>query len=37
MPMVKAPYYILDLVKIFRERLPQVEVSVEIGTLPSDA
>ena len=26
-----APYYILDLVKIFRERLPQVEVSVEIG------
>ena len=26
-----APYYILDLVKTFRERLPQVEVSVEIG------
>ena len=26
-----APYYILDLVKAFRERLPQVEVSVEIG------
>ncbi|MDE1168431.1 MAG: LysR family transcriptional regulator [Pseudomonas sp.] len=26
-----APYYILDLVKIFRERLPQVEVSMEIG------
>src|SRR5690606_32090698 len=26
-----APYYILDLVKIFRERLPQVELSVEIG------
>ncbi|KJK09506.1 MULTISPECIES: LysR family transcriptional regulator [Pseudomonas] len=26
-----APYYILDLVKIFRERLPHVEVSVEIG------
>ena len=26
-----APYYILDLVKIFRERLPQVEVSVQIG------
>jgi aminoethylphosphonate catabolism LysR family transcriptional regulator len=26
-----APYYILDLVKIFRERLPQAEVSVEIG------
>lgn len=26
-----APYYILDLVKIFRQRLPQVEVSVEIG------
>lgn len=26
-----APYYILDLVKVFRERLPQVEVSVEIG------
>ena len=26
-----APYYILDLVKLFRERLPQVEVSVEIG------
>jgi aminoethylphosphonate catabolism LysR family transcriptional regulator len=26
-----APYYILDLVKIFRERLPQVEVTVEIG------
>ncbi|NBA97902.1 LysR family transcriptional regulator [Pseudomonas sp. R5(2019)] len=26
-----APYYILDLVKIFRERLAQVEVSVEIG------
>ncbi|MCW2268708.1 HTH-type transcriptional activator CmpR [compost metagenome] len=26
-----APYYILDLVKIFRERLPQVDVSVEIG------
>lgn len=26
-----APYYILDLVKIFRERLPQIEVSVEIG------
>lgn len=26
-----APYYILDLVKIYRERLPQVEVAVEIG------
>ena len=26
-----APYYILDLVKSFRERLPQIEVSVEIG------
>ena len=26
-----APYYILDLVKAFRERLPQVDVSVEIG------
>ena len=26
-----APYYILDLVKTFRERLPQGEVSVEIG------
>ncbi len=26
-----APYYILDLVKAFRERLPQVEVSMEIG------
>jgi aminoethylphosphonate catabolism LysR family transcriptional regulator len=26
-----APYYILDLVKTFRERLPHVEVSVEIG------
>ncbi len=26
-----APYYILDLVKIFRERLPHVEVSMEIG------
>ncbi|WAH59123.1 LysR family transcriptional regulator [Pseudomonas silvicola] len=26
-----APYYILDLVKIFRQRLPQVEVSMEIG------
>ncbi|WP_455926540.1 LysR family transcriptional regulator [Pseudomonas putida] len=26
-----APYYILDLVKIFRERLPQVDVSMEIG------
>lgn len=26
-----APYYILDLVKAFRERLPHVEVSVEIG------
>src|SRR5207253_1773907 len=26
-----APYYILDLVKTFRERLSQVEVSVEIG------
>ncbi|MBJ9974649.1 LysR family transcriptional regulator [Pseudomonas sp. S75] len=26
-----APYYILDLVKVFRERLPQVEVTVEIG------
>ncbi|MFV3381618.1 LysR family transcriptional regulator [Pseudomonas sp. NY15354] len=26
-----APYYILDLVKIFRERLPQVELTVEIG------
>lgn len=26
-----APYYMLDLVKVFRERLPQVEVTVEIG------
>ena len=26
-----APYYILDLVKTFRERLPQIEVSVDIG------
>ncbi|MCE4055077.1 LysR family transcriptional regulator [Pseudomonas sp. Au-Pse12] len=26
-----APYYILDLVKTFRQRLPQVDVSVEIG------
>lgn len=26
-----APYYILDLVKTFRECLPQVEVSVDIG------
>ncbi|MDY7560694.1 LysR family transcriptional regulator [Pseudomonas sp. 10B1] len=26
-----APYYILDLVKAFRERLPLIEVSVEIG------
>lgn len=26
-----APYYILDLVKAFRENLPQVDVSVEIG------
>jgi aminoethylphosphonate catabolism LysR family transcriptional regulator len=26
-----APYYILDLVKIFRERLAQVSVSMEIG------
>ena len=26
-----APYYILDLVKAFRERLPLVDVSVEIG------
>ncbi len=26
-----APYYILDLVKIFRERLPHVELTVEIG------
>ncbi|MGG5287896.1 LysR family transcriptional regulator [Pseudomonas shirazensis] len=26
-----APYYILDLVKIFRQRLPQVDVAVEIG------
>lgn len=26
-----APYYILDLVKAFRERLPHTEVSVEIG------
>lgn len=26
-----APYYILDLVKCFRERLPQIDVSVEIG------
>lgn len=26
-----APYYVLDLVKAFRERLPQIEVSVEIG------
>ncbi|CAD5106075.1 LysR substrate-binding domain-containing protein [Zestomonas carbonaria] len=26
-----APYYILDLVKTFRERFPQIEVSVEIG------
>ncbi|MGH8352095.1 MAG: LysR family transcriptional regulator [Pseudomonas sp.] len=26
-----APYYILDLVKRFRERFPQIEVSVEIG------
>jgi aminoethylphosphonate catabolism LysR family transcriptional regulator len=26
-----APYYILDLVKAFRERLPQIEVSVDIG------
>ena len=26
-----APYYILDLVKAFRERLPQIDVSVDIG------
>jgi DNA-binding transcriptional LysR family regulator len=26
-----APYYILDLVKTFRERLPHIDVSVEIG------
>ena len=26
-----APYYILDLVKAFRERLPQIEVAVDIG------
>ena len=26
-----APYYILDLVKAFRERLPHIDVSVEIG------
>lgn len=26
-----APYYILDLVKAFRERLPQIVVSVDIG------
>ena len=26
-----APYYILDLVKAFRERLPNIEVSVDIG------
>src|SRR5690606_9946336 len=26
-----APYYVLDLVKRFRERLPQVQVTLEIG------
>ena len=26
-----APYYILDLVKTFRQRLPQIDVSVDIG------
>lgn len=26
-----APYYVLDLLKGFRERLPQVEVAVQIG------
>ncbi|SDS03492.1 aminoethylphosphonate catabolism associated LysR family transcriptional regulator [Pseudomonas oryzae] len=26
-----APYYVLDLLKRFRERLPQVEVAVQIG------
>ncbi|AYC31082.1 LysR family transcriptional regulator [Pseudomonas cavernae] len=26
-----APYYVLDLIKLFRERLPQIAVSVEIG------
>lgn len=30
-----APYYILDLVKAFRERLPQVQVSMDIGNSQS--